>query len=191
MSMLLGAFLEKPASTKFYGEDEGEFILLILRRSLITNIPWLVISGLMFFAPMFLGSLAVFTDDPIFVSFPMDVTFVILLAWYFFWFFYTFMNYMNWFYNVNIITNRRIVDMDFTGFSHRNITEAPLKSVEDVTHTITGVVEVSFNFGNVLIQTAAEKRELEFQEIPQPARAADIISDLVAKSKQNTGGDNA
>ena len=43
--------------------------------------------------------------------------------------------------------------------------------------------EVIFNYGSVYIQTSAEKREFEFENIPNPAKVRDIISDLVTKVK--------
>ncbi len=191
MSMLFSAYLEKPSSTNFYGEDVGEHILLLLRRSLITNARWLLLSVVIFTAPVLLSVLLQFANDPLFTGFPKDTAFVATLLWYFFWFFYTFINYLNWFFNVNIVTNKRLVDMDFYDFTHRNITEAPLRSVEDVTHSITGFSQISFNYGTVFIQTAAEKREIEFEFIPKPAKVADMISDLVAEKKLHKEGDNA
>ncbi|EKD99583.1 MAG: hypothetical protein ACD_22C00230G0007, partial [uncultured bacterium] len=40
-----------------------------------------------------------------------------------------------------------------------------------------------FNYGDVTIQTAAERREFDFASVPNPSRVADILSDLVKEIK--------
>ena len=74
--------------------------------------------------------------------------------------------------------------MDFDHLLHRNITDAPLRNVEDITYTISGAIQTTFNFGNVTIQTAAEQRELEFFLVSNPAKVQDIISDLVSNYRK-------
>jgi len=73
--------------------------------------------------------------------------------------------------------------MDFHGILFRNISEATLANVEDVTHTVSGTLQVVFNYGDVIVQTAGEQREFDFESVPSPARVQDIISDLVAQRR--------
>jgi hypothetical protein len=75
------------------------------------------------------------------------------------------------------------VDVDFHGILYKNISEAPLRNVEDVTSNISGALEVIFNYGSVFIQTSAEKREFEFENVKNPSKIRDIISDLVTEMK--------
>lgn len=96
-------------------------------------------------------------------------------------------NFLNWFFNVYIITNKKIVDVDFHGILYKNISEAPLRNVEDVTSNVSGALEVIFNYGSVYVQTAGERREFEFENVSHPAKIRDIISDLVAKKKFGHG----
>jgi membrane protein YdbS with pleckstrin-like domain len=179
MSLILSAFVEKPQSAKFYGEDEGEQIILILRRSLITNFRWLFIGIVSLLSPWLLTTLLALGAPESLATLPFAISFIGVTLWLLFWSAYLFVNFLNWFYNVHIVTNWRIVDMDFSGFLHRDITEAPLRTVQDVTHQISGFLPVLFNFGNVIIQTAGENQQIDFHDVPKPAKASDIISDLV------------
>lgn len=73
--------------------------------------------------------------------------------------------------------------MDFSGFLYRNISEAPLRNIEDITHRMSGISATIFNYGDVLIQTAGETREFDFTSVPNPIKVQDIISDLVSEIK--------
>jgi len=73
--------------------------------------------------------------------------------------------------------------MDFHGLLYRNISQAPIRNIEDVTYNISGALKVIFNYGDVLIQTAGEKVEFEFEEVGNPSKVVDILSDLVSKLK--------
>ena len=82
-----------------------------------------------------------------------------------------------------VITNKKLVDMDFIGLAYKNISETMLYNIEDVTSNITGIVGTIFNVGDVFIQTAAEMREFEFIGADDPSKVRDLIIDLVEKTK--------
>ncbi len=75
------------------------------------------------------------------------------------------------------------MDIDFRGLTYKNISEAPIKNIEDVTSNVSGFFGTTFNYGYVDIQTSAEKREFEFENVTNPAKIRDLISDLVEKVK--------
>jgi membrane protein YdbS with pleckstrin-like domain len=184
---LLKSSIFNPTKCSFYGMDKDEEILLLLRRDLITNLGWVIITLLLVFTPFVAGT--IFNSlgvDPL-RQLPIGLLIVLTLFWYIFAFGYLFVNFLNWFFNVHLVTNKRVVDMDFSGILYRNIADAPLNTIQDVTHTISGAAEILFNYGTVYIQTAGEQRELEFAGIPEPARIQDYISDLVAQRVRRGG----
>ncbi|MFA6981452.1 MAG: PH domain-containing protein [Patescibacteria group bacterium] len=177
MGTLCGTFIKNPKNTRFDGEDDDEEILYIFRRSLITNLDWIGIAAIMLITPAIVrGVLAM---NGLILS--RGFIFTLSLFWYLTIAGFVFQNLMIWYYNVYIITNKKIVDVDFHGILFKNISEAPLKNIEDVTSNISGALEVIFNYGSVFIQTSAEKREFEFENIPNPSKVRDIISDMVTQ----------
>jgi hypothetical protein len=180
MSSLLGTFIKEPKNTKFDGEDDDEDILYIFRRSFITNLDWICIAVVMVITPSIVGGILSFDNITVSRSF----LFTLSVFWYLATVGFLFQNFTNWFFNVYIITTKRIVDVDFHGILYKNISEAPLKNLEDVTSNISGALEVIFNYGSVFIQTSAEKREFEFESIPNPAKVRDIISDMMTKLRE-------
>ena len=181
---ILKAFVENPNRASFDGEDEDEKILYVLRKHLVTNVDWIFVSFLLFITPLLVSRFVALFGPSTFPHIPANYLSVIIIFWYLFTFIYVFESFLVWFFNVYIISDKRIVDMDFYGLLHRNISAAPLRNIEDVTYNISGALKVIFNYGDVLIQTAGEKIEFEFEEVGNPSRVVDILSDLVSKLKE-------
>jgi membrane protein YdbS with pleckstrin-like domain len=168
----------------FEGEDNDEEILYVFRKAVITNVGWLVVSAFLLMAPVFFNSAFLYLTKEFPDVFSPSLIFIINTFWYIFTFGYMFERFIHWFFNIHIITNKRIMDMDFDSLLHRNITDAPLRNIEDITYTISGALETVFNFGTVTIQTAAEQRELEFLSVADPAKIQDVLSDLVSQKRR-------
>ena len=86
---------------------------------------------------------------------------------------------MRWFFNVYIVTDHRIFDLDYHSFLFFNVSEAPLENIQDVSFHVNGGGGIIFNYGDVFIQTAAEKAEFDFLKVPNPALVHDKITDLL------------
>lgn len=183
--MIFRSFVSDPPKTYYDGEDHDERIKYVLRRSTLVTIPWIVGVIILAVIPVIAG--------PMLASIKIDnktlldpsFLFVTGLFWYLFTFGFFFQSFLNWFFNLLIITNKKIVDIDFLGITYKNISETTLENVEDVTSNVTGSLGIIFNIGNVYIQTAGEKREFEFSGIDNPSKIRDLISDLVSKVKYN------
>jgi membrane protein YdbS with pleckstrin-like domain len=182
MHSIFGSFVARPTNTRYDGEDSDETILYILRRSAITNLKWMLFAGILLVLPIIINSTFLTTTDLTDIL-PPKIIFLANLLWYLITFGYIFQSFVNWFFNVYIISNKKIVDMDFHGLLYKNISETPLRNVEDVTSTVSGTLQVIFNYGTVVIQTSAEKREFEFEYVSNPAKIRDLISDLVMEVK--------
>ena len=182
-----GDYIEKPKNTSFEGEDNDEQILYIFRKAPITNLGWSLFAIFLLLAPAAFNSFFVYTTNNFPGVIPTSTIFIINIFWYVFTLGYIFERFLNWFFNIHIITNKRIVDMDFDHLLHRNITDAPLRNIEDITYTVSGFFNTVFNIGDVKIQTAAEQRELEFFKVASPGKIQDIISDLVSIYRKKHG----
>ena len=81
--------------------------------------------------------------------------------------------------HVNIITDKRVIDLDFTSLLSHTSSEARLDKIEDVTHKQIGLISSIFDIGTLYIQTAGAKAEIEFDYIPRPRDVQDILYDLL------------
>jgi len=167
-----------PRAIKFESQEAKEQIILLLRRHFITNIPWIFIALMMilisFLFPFF-GVLDLL---------PVRFQTMTYILWYLFITAYVLEKLLSWLYNVYIITDERIVDIDFYSLVYKRISEAKIEKIEDVTYVQGGFIQSLFDFGTVTIQTAAEKREFEMEFVPQPSRLAKVLNQLILQEEQ-------
>lgn len=168
----LAAYNHYPDRIKFAGADSEEKIVLLLRRHPITNIKWLVLAAIMFLAP----SLSLFF--PIIDFLPERYQVVAMMVWYLVTTAFVFEEFLAWFFNVLIVTDERVFDVDFVNLVYVEITDANIDQIQDVTVRVGGVIRTLFDYGDVLIQTASEIPQIEFHGVPHPDNVAKILREL-------------
>jgi len=174
----LSSMLISPsANVRFETQDPEEEILMILRAHWLTNIPWFVVAVLLFFAPTVLRSF------PLLDSFPIRFQMMFVVVWYLILLMYVFERFLSWFFNMTIITDERIVDVDFLNLTTKKVSDTDLDKIQDVSFTNAGAIGAIFNFGDVLVQTAAEVTEFVFEKVPSPSEVAKILQRLRTEEK--------
>ena len=174
----LSAFAERTYGVTFANQKSHEEIVLFLRAHLITNFLWIAITIFLLFIPL-LGSVVVnFIPSPFsFVSGKFLLIF--LIFYYLIVFSYAFLNFLNWFYNITLITNLGVVDIDYSGLLYHDVAFTNFNLVEDVNYTKVGFFRSLFNYGDVFVQTAGGRENLEALGVPNPAKAAHTISNSI------------
>lgn len=174
----LAAFSFFPVHADFSNKDPEEKIILILRKHPITNFRWVMIAILMLLAPMVLRFI------PLFDFLPVNFQLVGMMMWYLIVAAFVFEEFLGWFFNVYIITDERVFDVDFINLTYREVTDANIDQIQDVTVQVGSAIRTIFNYGHVLIQTAAEVPQIEFLDVPQPDRVARILRQLRVQEEQ-------
>jgi uncharacterized membrane protein YdbT with pleckstrin-like domain len=174
----IAAFAYYPDRVKFVAADKEEKIVLLLRKHPITNLKWILVAALMILAP----TLASFML-PV-ASLPENFQLIMMMGWYLIVLAYIIEQFLDWYFNVNIVTDERIFDVDFVNLIYREITDANIDQIQDVTVQMGGVLGTTFNYGNVVIQTAAEIPQIEFTAVPKPDAVAQILRELRVEEEQ-------
>jgi membrane protein YdbS with pleckstrin-like domain len=174
----LAAFTASPPNIRFENQEAEEKIILLLRRHWVTNLPWIFIVFLMMIIPPF------FRDFPFFTFLPFRYQVMAIIIWSLLIIAFAFEKFLNWFFNVNLITDERIIDIDFYSLLYKEVSDCPLDRIQDVTYTMGGVARAVFNYGDVLVQTAAEVTQFEFLAVPQPSRVAAVLRDLMLEEEK-------
>jgi hypothetical protein len=86
--------------------------------------------------------------------------------------------FVDYYLDVYIITDRRIVDIAQDGLFKREISELNLRQIQDVSAHVDGVFPTLFHYGNINVQTAAERPNFSFVKIPHPYEVSKKILDL-------------
>lgn len=169
----LSTYTLYPDKANFETLENDEKIVLLLRQHIIVNVRWVIITGLLLLVPSFTKLFGIFD------ALPAGFGIVYPMIWYLITIAYALENFLSWYFNVYFVTDRRIIDVDFYNLIYKQVSDAQLSKIEDVTYNMGGVIRTLFNYGNVFIQTAAEVNQFEFLAVPQPDKVAKIIQDLM------------
>lgn len=172
------SFAPKPTHVFFDSQDKAEQVILLLRKHPITQIPWIVVAIGLLMAP------ALFSLVPFFDFLPARFGVAAGLLWYLLVTGFILESALSWFFNVYIISDERIIDVDFLSLIYKNISSAKLDHIEDVTAETGGAIRSIFNFGTVTIQTAGASAEIEFEDVPQPAKVTRLLNELLLEEER-------
>lgn len=172
------SYCELPKDISFQSQSHDEVVLLFTRRHFITNLGWILTTLLLILFPAFFGFIIQAFDQ---ARIPLPPQFIVLSILFYFLvvFGYAFMNFLTWFYNVLIVTQKEIVDIDYSHLVYHNVAATNVNLVEDVNYTQAGFIRGIFNYGDVYVQTAGGKENIEALAIPKPARVSKIILNLI------------
>ncbi len=104
---------------------------------------------------------------------------VLLIGWMIFFIIWT-----DYYLDVLIVTDKRIIDIEQRGFFKREVSTVRLESIEDITINVSGVVATFLDYGTLKLQTAAENREFIIYDVPHPNQIKSTIYELQNKQIQ-------
>lgn len=178
----LSHYCEQPSHVVLEGKNITDVIKLFVRRHIVTNIPWIVTTIVLFLIPPLIQILLTVTNTTTFVL-PGNFILIFILFYYLIAFTYAFINFLDWFFNIIIISNTEIIDIDYKDVVFHDVAATNVNLVEDVNYVQVGFIRSLFNFGDLFVQTAGGKENIEAYAIPQPARIARIILDFIGKGE--------
>lgn len=161
----------------FPTQKENEQVFLLLRRHWFTYlIFWFlaIISTLPLIIFIFWWML-----NPESIDSEWSALLVILISSYILGLFAVLLyGFIDYYLDIYIVTDRRIVDIKQNGFFKREISELHLHQVQDVNAKVNGLFPTLFHYGEVFIQTAGEAENFIFHSIPHPYSISKTIIDL-------------
>lgn len=81
-------------------------------------------------------------------------------------------------FNVFIVTDQRIIDIDQRGFFERTVSEMTYDKIQDVSFKIKGLAQTLLNYGSIIIQTAGQQANIELQGVKNPEKIQQIIIEI-------------
>lgn len=114
-----------------------------------------------------------------------------IFSWFFLilfliWTTFTFYSWFIWYFDVAILTNKRVIVIEQKALFNKTVSAAGLEKIQDSTVEISGFVPTLFGYGAVIIQTAGEAPNLTIRDVPEPGKAQQKILHL-----KNTQGENS
>lgn len=185
----LSSFTEGPTNVSFQNQEDDERIFLFMRRHLITNLPWIMTAVFFGLLPLLLGILTNVLGLTFFFPFEFSASYttVFLLFYYLLVATYAFINFITWFYNISIVTQKRIIDIDYSHLVYHNMAITKVDLVEEVKYTQNGFFRSFFDYGDVFVHTAGKHDNFEFLAVPHPSKATDVIEELIGGERTHGG----
>lgn len=172
------AFFDHPRHIRFAHQETDEQIDLLLRQHPITTVPWIFWSLLAAFLPIVLMRLPQFLLLNFNLQIPNDISLALIILWYMLVFAYVIEKFLHWYFNIYIVTNKHLVDIEFSNLLQSHTTEVRLDDVQSAKHIYAGVFGSLFRYGDVIVETAAERQQIQFLKVPKPDVVKDRIQDL-------------
>ena len=170
---------------KIPNQEPNEKGIMLLRRHwftfLLTLLLYAVLSILPFFVllviwPSVVGVVSGTLTWPLFI--------IILSIYYLSIWTFLFHAFVDFYLDVWVITNERIINIEQKGLFSRVVAEQRLFRVQDVTAEIKGFFPTLLKYGNLYIQTAGQEQRFIFKNVPDPDEIVQIIHESVRFSKQ-------
>lgn len=174
----------RPSHIEFATQDPDEEIYILTRKDILTNIGWVTQIFIFALLPVIATILLNQMDVDLTPVIPLNIIILISLIYYSILISMTLFNIIRWYFNVFIVTNKRLINYKFNIITRFKASEAELRNIQDVSQSVVGFLPTVFNYGNLLIQTAAERNKFYIERVPRPTWLRDVIVDLVRLTRE-------
>ncbi|MCK9415809.1 MAG: hypothetical protein PHG60_02060 [Candidatus Dojkabacteria bacterium] len=165
-----------PKNVRFDRKEEGEEIIMITRKHWTAYFTHILVAILIPIVPIALLFISSNSTDiygkvtiylGLFVASIVISVNVIITA------------IVQWYYNISIITDKRILSLKVTSIFQHSYTEILWRKIQDVSHDSIGLLSSIFDIGNIYIDTAGEGIDLTLRFVPKPRNVQEVINNLV------------
>ncbi|MFZ2154443.1 MAG: PH domain-containing protein [Candidatus Moraniibacteriota bacterium] len=159
----------------FHGQHNEEVIIAIIRRHwfnileqyfIIIGVLVLMIAALEILPRYYMGEI----DLPLFFFIE---SFLAITIWI-----YAFIIWIDFYFDVWIITNERIVNIEQKALFIRTISELKFEKIQDVSINIVGLIPTILNYGDVHVQTAGTTERFLFHKVPDPQKIKGLVMNM-------------
>lgn len=171
--------IKYPIPNKLPGEEvvyflrkHWYFFLFLSMMAVFVVLVWFLV---LFLFNYYLHSVFVILQGPIII---ITGIFLLLLTLFFL------ASWMTYYFDIVILTNRRIIEIEQKKLFERSIIEVEIVHVEDVSVEVKGLIATFFGYGTISIQTAGTKPNLVLDHIPYPYIFAREITSFYDKLTQ-------
>lgn len=172
----------------FQGQRPTEVVMAVIHRhwfDIVTHFILIflftgLILGSFFILPAFAAGTGIL-DNSLFLLF-LQNTFLLFL-----WM-YSFLIWIDYYFDVWIITNERVINIEQKGLFVRAVSELKFSRIQDVTSEVRGMIPTILNFGDVKVQTASEEDYFLFRQVPDPYHVKDVIMERLRSERDEEIG---
>lgn len=170
----------------FPGQLPDEVIFTVLHRHWFNIFSHFVIIILFFLAALFFFFFGPVVFDLLGVNVgaafvPFLTTLTLLFLWV-----YAFFIWIDYYFDVWIITNERLLNIEQKGLFTRDISEVRLARIQDIKTSVKGFFPTVLNYGDIFVQTAGEEKNFHFRNVGDPDEQKDEMMRLLKKASSSS-----
>lgn len=170
--------LHHPIKFNFPNKEANEKVYMTVRRHYFVLVRQSIIFLFFFIFPVIIGAVlyGFSIDIQEYVFYPIII--LIISIYYLFVTLFAMIKWIEYYYDIWIITDKRIIDMEQKSLFNHITSELRLDKIQDVTFEIKGLFASIFHYGNIYVQTAGAVQRFAFEEIPRSQQIKRLIIDL-------------
>lgn len=158
----------------------GEKLVLFLRRHWILLVSrWFIFAGLALIPVGFYAF--IYYNYPWILEhiFLYPLLLILASSYYLFILLFFFNSFIDYYLDVWIVTDQRIINIEQRGMFNREIAEHDLDKIQDVSGIQKGFFQTLFSYGDVHVQTAGEIQRFIFRQVDNPFDVVRRINKLI------------
>lgn len=169
--------MEKSSSDLFPGQYDDEHLEICIPRHWITIIP--------FFSFVFLTTLFIVLIDILWIieyaDIPRDILLFINFAYFTFIVHIIFIRIFNYILYIIIVTNYRIIDVNYTTVFHRERKMIDISNIQDINMKQRGLLQRILNYGEITLHNSAGETIFIFQYLPKILKMYNMLNHIYKK----------
>ncbi len=155
------------------------------RRHYLTFVPYVILTLGFIFIPPILYAMAKY----FFPNFSLEATGMLILTmvistYYLFTCFFFYSCFIDFYLDILIITNDRLIHIEQESLFARTVSEMDLCKLQDVTSEVNGILPSIFHYGTILIQSAGATDKFVLYNVPNPNHLRTIIMDMANEDQK-------
>jgi hypothetical protein len=107
--------------------------------------------------------------------------------YYSFFLFFLLVEWIDFYFDAWIVTNKRLIDVEQIGIFRRSVSETRLEKIQDVTFEVKGIFGTIFHYGSITVQTAGAAQNFTIKQISDPAKIKTQLLSLYDERVRQVG----
>lgn len=98
-----------------------------------------------------------------------------LIIWTVLLFLYGLNQYLVWLLNVYIVSDKRIISINYKTLLNKTVLESPLDRILNVSFSVKGFWQALFQYGSVEVQAAGLSQPIILKNVSEPSKVKDFL----------------
>lgn len=163
------------------GSEDEKDVVLFVRRHWVAFLGQFLLSFVILMIPaiILIYFFSSGLNEKIFKGFGYNITVLFLSVYYLIAVTFAFVAWISFYYDIYIVTRLEIIEITQEGFFGRKTSQLSMLRVQDISCSVKGILPTFFNYGDVLVETASEQKEVFLlSSVPNPQEICSKIMNL-------------